>query len=83
MKIFVLFTVASICVAGCADPEQERIERTTIPTYDTETRRLIELTYDRDKNGTIDTWTDMDGAGCFRSRSDLDEDGTLDRWSIR
>ena len=72
--------VAAICVTDCSNPERERIKRTTLPTYDKETRRLIELTYDRDENGTVDTWTDMDGSRILRSRSDLDEDGTLDRW---
>ena len=80
MKLLVLITVALITLAGCSDPERERIKRTTLPTYDKDTGRLTELTYDRDKNGTIDTWTDMDGSRMLRSRSDLDEDGTLDRW---
>jgi hypothetical protein len=66
--------------AACSNPETERIKRTTKPTYDQQTGRLTQLTYDRNKNGVIDTWTDMDGARPVRSRIDTDEDGEIDRW---
>jgi len=66
--------------AACSDPEKERLKNTTIPTYDKTTGRLIEITYDRNKNGKIDTWTEMQGAKPLRSRIDLDEDGKIDRW---
>src|SRR5262245_48178257 len=71
---------AAVCAAACSDPETERIKRTTKPTYDRQTGRLTQLTYDRNKNGVIDTWTDMDGARPVRSRIDTDEDGKIDRW---
>jgi antitoxin component YwqK of YwqJK toxin-antitoxin module len=70
----------AMCAAACSDPETERIKRTTKPTYDQKTGRLTELTYDRNKNGVIDTWTEMDGARPVRSRIDTDEDGKIDRW---
>jgi len=66
--------------AACSDPEKERLKNTTIPTYDKTTGRLVEITYDRNKNGKIDTWTEMQGAKPLRSRIDLDEDGKIDRW---
>jgi hypothetical protein len=79
-----LFCLAVVCTSlaasACSDPEKERIKETTKPTYDKTTGKLTELTYDRNKNGKIDTWTDMDGTRPLRSRIDLDEDGTLDRW---
>jgi hypothetical protein len=50
------------------------------PTYDKTTGKLTELTYDRNHNGKIDTWTEMDGAKPLRSRIDLNEDGKIDRW---
>lgn len=79
-----LFCLAAVCTAlvasACSDPERERIKATTKPTYDKTTGKLAELTYDRNKNGRIDTWTDMDGTKPLRSRIDLDEDGTIDRW---
>ena len=71
---------AILCSAACSDPEAERLKKTTIPTYDKTTGKLTELTFDRNKNGRIDTWTDMDGSKPRRSRIDLDEDGKIDRW---
>jgi hypothetical protein len=71
---------SAISAAACSNPETERLKKTTIPTYDKKTGRLVEITYDRDKNGRIDTWTEMDGTKTLRSRIDLDEDGKIDRW---
>ena len=71
---------SAVSLAACHDPETERIKKTTIPTYDTKTGKLTELTYDRNKNGRIDTWTDMNGTKPLRTRIDLDEDGKIDRW---
>jgi hypothetical protein len=72
--------LAAVCVCACSDPERERLKATTKPTYDRTTGKLKELTYDANKNGRIDTWTDMDGTRPLRSRIDRDEDGTIDRW---
>ena len=69
-----------LTAAACSDPDTERIKKTTLPTYDPKTGRLTELTFDKNKNGTIDTWTDMDGTRPLRTRIDLDEDGKIDRW---
>jgi hypothetical protein len=65
---------------GCSDPEQERLKATTLPTYDTTTGKLKELTFDFNKNGKIDTWTQMNGARPVLTRMDRDEDGKVDRW---
>ncbi len=72
--------VASIVTSSCSDPERERLKQTTKATYDQSTGRLKELTYDANKNGRIDTWTDMDGTRPLRARIDRNEDGKLDRW---
>ena len=69
-----------VSAAACSDPATEQLKKTTVPTYDSKTGKLTQLTYDRDKNGRIDTWTDMDGTRPLRSRIDLDEDGKIDRW---
>jgi len=69
-----------VCLAGCADADKERLMATTQPTYDQATGRLTNLTYDANRNGRIDTWTEMDGVQPLRSRIDRDEDGTVDRW---
>jgi hypothetical protein len=72
--------LAALLIPSCSDPETARIKETTRPTYDKTTGKLTELTYDRNKNGPIDTWTDMDGTRPLRSRIDQDEDGKIDRW---
>lgn len=65
---------------ACRDRDKARLRDTTQPTYDPKTGRLAELTYDANKNGRIDTWTEMDGSRPRRSRIDRNEDGKLDRW---
>jgi len=72
--------VACIVASGCSDPDRDRLKQTTKATYDQSTGRLKELTYDANKNGRIDTWTDMDGTRPLRARIDRNEDGKLDRW---
>jgi hypothetical protein len=70
----------AILAHGCADPERERLKQTTRASYDQATGKLAELTYDANKNGRIDTWTEMDGTRPLRSRIDSNEDGRIDRW---
>ena len=43
--------VAAVCVvtAACSDPDKERLKQTTKATYDQNTGRLKELTYDANK----------------------------------
>jgi hypothetical protein len=69
-----------LIVSGCQSAESKRLNETTKASYDKQTGKLTELTYDANKNGTIDTWTEMDGARPVRSRIDRNEDGRLDRW---
>ena len=71
---------AAAAVYGCSDPDRARLQATTKPTYDKATGQLKELTLDANRNGRIDTWTEMDGHRPLRSRADTNEDGTLDRW---
>ena len=76
----VLAALLIVGAAACSDPDRENAKKTTIPTYDKKTGRLVQLTYDRNHNGKIDTWTDMDGTRPIMSRIDLNEDGKIDRW---
>ena len=78
--LFPLALLAVLVVAGCSDPEEERIKATTQATYDPETGRLTRLTADLNKNGVIDTWTYMDGTRPVRSEIDADEDGKIEKW---
>lgn len=49
-------------------------------TYDPQTGQLRQITYDRNQNGRIDTWTRMEGARPISSELDTNEDGIIDRW---
>ena len=80
MLRLMLALLAGAATVACSNPEQDRLEKTTRPTYDSATGKLTELTYDHNKNGTIDTWTQMDGERPVLTRMDRDEDGTIDRW---
>ena len=73
--------VIVVCaLAACSDPDRDTTRKTTVPTYDKKTGKLTELTYDRNHNGVIDTWTEMDGTRPVMSKIDLNEDGKIDRW---
>jgi hypothetical protein len=81
MRPLLVTWLAALCAAtGCSRKPPDPAASTTRPTYDKTTGKLAQLTYDRNKNGVIDTWTDMDGARPLRSRIDTDEDGRIDRW---
>lgn len=68
--------------AACSQPtaDQARVKATTQASYDLTTGKLSEITYDKNKNGRIDTWTKMNGSIPVSSRMDTNEDGKLDRW---
>lgn len=72
--------VAALLAASCSKPAPDPAKETTKPTYDKTTGKLTQLTFDRNGNGVIDTWTDMDGARPLGSRIDQDENGSMDRW---
>ena len=73
--------VTLVAGVSCApDPAQRRAERTVDAEYDVETGRLELITFDSDDNGTIDTWSYMEGNTVLHTEMDHDEDGTVDRW---
>ena len=76
-----LAVVALCALAGACrpDPEMARIKATSKGKYD-KTGKLAEITYDKNKNGRIDTWVSMDGPRPVSARIDSDEDGNIDRW---
>ena len=71
---------AGFTVVSCSNPERDRVKATTQATYDRTTGKLAEITYDKNKNGRIDTWTKMDGSRPVSSTLDTNEDGKIDRW---
>jgi hypothetical protein len=69
-----------LLTGACSDREHERLKATTKASYDSASGKLTELTFDANRNGRIDTWTEMDGNRPVRSRIDSNEDGKVDRW---
>ena len=57
-------------------PRGGRVE----PVYDDATGRLQLLKYDANGDGTIDTWSYMDGARVVRIELDSDQNSVIDRW---
>ena len=72
--------VTMLLAAACSNPAPDPAAGGMKPTYDKTTGKLAQLASDRNHNGVIDTWTDMDGARPLRSRIDQNEDGKIDRW---
>jgi hypothetical protein len=64
----------------CACSDAAKRTAAISPSYDKATGRLKELAYDSNRNGRVDTWTEMDGSRPLRSRVDINEDGKIDRW---
>lgn len=80
MPVALYLAVMAVSLAGCSDPDAARVKSTTQASYDFQTGKLTDITYDRNKNGRIDTWTKMDGSRPVSSMLDTNEDGQLDRW---
>ncbi len=69
--------VVGLTSAGCAQPGTDgQVE----PVYDQTTGRLQLLKYDANADGTIDTWSYMDGARVVRIELDPNQDTVIDRW---
>lgn len=79
-RTLVLVLAAAAVACANPDPEQARLAATTQARYDPKSLKLAEITYDKNHNGRIDTWTKMDGAKPVSSVIDEDEDGKIDRW---
>jgi hypothetical protein len=65
-------------LSGCST-EREDAKRRIAPEYDKD-GKLHLLKYDSKGNGTVDTWSYMDGARVVRIEIDKNGDGTIDRW---
>lgn len=51
-----------------------------MPSYDSFTRRVVQLAADQNGDGRLDQWTYLDGSRVFRGEADSDGDGRIDRW---
>ena len=83
LRVFALF-VTLAAFAGCSS-ETATTSRTGTdriqPEYDS-AGKLRKLDYDRNGDGTVDTWGYMDGTRVVRVESDENGDGTVDRWEF-
>lgn len=70
--------VVLVVAAGCGP--DDRLRETSKGRYDPQTGVLVEITFDKNKNGVIDTWTKMTDARPVSSVLDENEDGQIDRW---
>jgi hypothetical protein len=73
---FSIVVAGAALVAACSS---DRGGARITPEYD-HTGKLQLLKYDANGNGTVDTWSYMDGARVVRIEIDKDEDGKIDRW---
>jgi len=73
----VLLLALTQALASCeAPPESKQIQA----TYDKQTGKLSQLSYDANMNRKPDSWSYMDGARLLRAEIDKDEDGKIERW---
>ncbi len=76
----VLVVLSALAAAGCESPRTADARKRIEPVYDPRTGRLQLLKYDADGDGTVDTWSHMDGARVVRIEIDKNQDGKIDRW---
>jgi len=73
--------VAAVLVVSCGGARDPGTGLNPVQkVYDKQTGRLQLLTFDRNKDGRLDTWCHMDGTRVVRVELDQDGDGRLDRW---
>ncbi len=71
--------MVSIGAAACERTSRDAAKRIE-PVYDQQTGKLKLLKYDSNGDGSVDTWSYMDGARIVRIEIDQDGDGKIDRW---
>ena len=73
-----LLLAVAVAASSCST-EREAAKKRITPEYD-KSGKLQLLKYDSKGNGTVDTWSYMDGACVIRIEIDKDGDGKIDRW---
>jgi YD repeat-containing protein len=69
------------CIGACSNGERDRLRQTSRGAYDA-AGKLVEVTYDRNKNQKIDTWVQMRDGHPVSAVLDTNEDGVADRWEF-
>lgn len=80
LKILVLSPLLAIVCTAC-EPAPSTAVKSLTPQYDAN-GRLARLAYDRDNDGTVDTWGYMSGTRVIRVEVDENQDGKVDRWEF-
>lgn len=70
----------TILLSGCASDTPPDGAAAVTPSYNTDTGRLEQITYDRNHDGRVDATAFMDGTRIVRAELDENFDGALDRW---
>lgn len=68
--------VLGVLVAGCSSQPQG----VAVPVYDPQSRELLRIDYDYNRDGVIDVRTYMRAGRPERLEGDADADGRIDRW---
>ena len=77
----VLSGVAVYRVGGQYGERFSSVEKSIRRSYDLETGQLRVIAFDRNHNGTMDSWTYYTDSGRMsRTEADDDENGTIDHW---
>ena len=69
-----------VMIAAGASCRTERSRAVVVPSYDTFTSQLVQISADLNGDRQLDQWTYMDGNRPIRGEADTDRDGRIDRW---
>jgi hypothetical protein len=75
-----MVTATGVLAAGCGNAGDASTHPSYIQANYDDRGRLQQLSYDRNKDGHIDTVAFMDGTRFVRIEIDGNEDGSVDRW---
>jgi len=78
-RLFPWIAAAACLASACGGPSAQ-LKATSRGSYDPATGKLVEITYDKNKDGVVDTWVRMDGPRPVCAQLDTNEDGVVDRW---
>jgi hypothetical protein len=77
---FLILVASAGATLSCGAPGKPVARDGVVPSYDAQTGRLEQISYDRNKNGKPDAWLFMDGSKVTRAELDENDDGVVDRW---
>jgi antitoxin component YwqK of YwqJK toxin-antitoxin module len=78
--VFLSIVATALLTAGCGSVGNASANTSYIQAKYDKDGRLVQLSYDRNKNGHIDTVAFLEGTRFLRIEIDSDENGSVDRW---